>query len=165
MKPIPNYEGYYAAEDGSVYSSKSGKIKKLSFYNSPKHPYYLVSLWVNGKMHTRLLHFLIITAYKGLRPKGMEVRHLDGNCKNNIPSNLSWGTRAENIEDKRKHGSITRGERNGRAKLTQDQVSEIRVLKGVFTKKIISELFDVSESTISWIHRGKTWKQDEQQSL
>lgn len=37
----------------------------------------------------------------------MEVRHKDGNRRNNIPGNLCWGTSSENRADSRKHGTLS----------------------------------------------------------
>ena len=35
----------------------------------------------------------------------MEVRHLDGNSRNDSAENLAWGTRLENMRDMRRHGT------------------------------------------------------------
>ena len=52
-----------------------------------------------------------------------------------------------------------RGERNGRAKLTDADIHTIRALKatGRFTQKKIAEEFGVGQKTISFIVRGKSW--------
>jgi hypothetical protein len=42
--------------------------------------------------------------------------------------NLRWGTHKENMEDREKHGRTARGERNGRYKLSPEQVRDIRTL-------------------------------------
>jgi hypothetical protein len=71
------------------------------------------------------VHVLIATAFHGPRPRGMEVRHLNGNRRDNTPGNLAWGTRAENVADRVRHGSH-RGSKNPRAKLTSQDAAEIR---------------------------------------
>lgn len=48
---------------------------------------------------------MVCEAFHGLRPEGMEVRHLDGNSQNDAASNLAWGTRSENIRDAVRHGT------------------------------------------------------------
>lgn len=51
-----------------------------------------------------------------------------------------------------------RGEKNPRAKLTTDNVREIRhMLKNGATRRTCAERFGVSDSTIGWIKKGATW--------
>ncbi len=52
------------------------------------------------------VHQLVLGAFVGPCPIGMECRHLDGNPSNNFLSNLRWGTHLENMEDMRRHGSL-----------------------------------------------------------
>lgn len=44
-------------------------------------------------------------AFVGPCPDGMEVCHNDGNPENNRVENLRYGTRSDNMRDKRKHGT------------------------------------------------------------
>lgn len=41
----------------------------------------------------------------GPLPPGKETRHKDGDSTNNRRDNLSYGTKAENAEDRRAHGN------------------------------------------------------------
>lgn len=157
MKAIPGFDGYYAGEDGFVYSVKTGKYKRLTSYKSKKHPYLMVGVHQNGKKTKKKIHTLILMAFVGDRPVGLEARHLDGNCLNNKPSNLKWGTRQENVDDKKIHGTIPIGTRNGRAKLTKEQVLEIISLKGDLSTGAIACKFNVAQTTISAIHTGRSW--------
>lgn len=74
------------------------------------------------------------------------------------PNHLRWATKAENEADKREHGTLNCGERNGAAKLTAEQVIVIRRLldMGVPRSKI-AEDFSVTQSNISAIARRKSW--------
>lgn len=70
---------------------------------------------------------------------------------------LSWKTPSENCQDKFVHGTHTRGERSGTAKLTEDQVKAILALQGKATRAVIGEKFGVSGATIYNIHSRQTW--------
>lgn len=71
------------------------------------HGYHNQTLWVAGQPVFTTAHVLVMEAFVGPRPDGMQVRHLDGNPANNALSNLAYGTPAENMQDKRRHGTNT----------------------------------------------------------
>lgn len=73
------------------------------------------------------------------------------------PRHLSWKTHAENMADTLVHGTSTRGERHGYAKLTERDVREIVVLKGEMAQRVIGVRYGVSQSLVSLIHRGRAW--------
>lgn len=60
------------------------------------------------------VHTLVLTAFTGPAPDGMECCHNDGDPANNVHSNLRWDTRSNNIKDDfrsgvRMRGNISRG--------------------------------------------------------
>ena len=68
---------------------------------------------------------------------------------------LEWKTPAENQADRLVHGTDSRGERNGRAKLTKAQVLEIRA-----STKLQHELaaeYGIAGSAVHQIKLRKTW--------
>jgi len=72
-------------------------------------------------------------------------------------SHLRWATRKENVQDARDHGTISAGERNGHAKLTEADVIYVRNMRG---KKKVTDLaneFGVCTTTISQMQFGSTW--------
>ncbi|MGF6157796.1 hypothetical protein M2267_003055 [Ensifer sp. KUDG1] len=71
---------------------------------------------------------------------------------------LSWKTPKDNSADRVLHGTLALGEKNGRAKLTEAQVSEILSLRGKQPRKEIAARFGVTPRTISDIHSGRNWK-------
>ena len=73
------------------------------------------------------------------------------------PGHLSWKTRAENQADRIDHGTHTRGERGGSAKLTELQISEIRALRGKMPNREIAATFRVSDRTVRHILNGTNW--------
>ena len=85
------------------------------------------------------------------------VRH---RCKHRHcvnPEHLETGTREDNEADKLRDGTHIEGERVWAAKLTADQVREIRSRVGQTLKELSAE-FGVVFSVISSIRRGRTWK-------
>lgn len=75
------------------------------------------------------------------------------------PAHLSWKSHGDNQRDRKRDGTVSAGERQNKAKLTDPEVLEIRRLysTGEYTKKALSEMYDVSPSTISRIVARKIW--------
>jgi hypothetical protein len=90
--------------------------------------YPQVNLYVLGKRTHTTVHVLVLTAFAGPCPPGLEARHLnDVKTDNRWPENLCWGTRPENQgQDRLANGTSNRGERHGLHKLTEAEVLEIR---------------------------------------
>lgn len=81
--------------------------RELSQWTSSRYPTVNLSGYtddVNQCLHKRV-HVLVCETFHGLKtdPK-LEVRHLNGNPKDNRAENLAWGTKAENIQDIFRHG-------------------------------------------------------------
>lgn len=62
------------------------------------------SVVLTKKGGSHCVHALVLAAFVGPRPPGMDVRHLDGNPANNLLENLAYGTRSENCMDALRHG-------------------------------------------------------------
>lgn len=110
--------GWRAVDDAPGYEvSAQGQVRSwLPFRGTPtprilkpwpKGPkgHLAVSLRVSDKRLVRLVHRLVMAAFVGPCPHGMEVRHLDGDSTNNVLSNLAYGTHSENELDKLRHGT------------------------------------------------------------
>lgn len=54
---------------------------------------------------TVLIHHAVAAAFIGPRPTGAEVRHRNGNPLDNRAVNLEYGTRSDNTEDSKSHGT------------------------------------------------------------
>ena len=139
-KDVVGYEGLYQVSDqGNVRSTKRkgtpGKLKKFG-YNANR--YFTVGLSKQSCKKTVCVHRLVMETFVGALPEGMETRHLDGDKYNNCLSNLCYGTRAENVSDKVKHGT---------EKLTNQDVKDIRWLASFdFHYKDIAKFFGLSNS-------------------
>lgn len=88
-----------------------------------------------------------------------QAAHSCGNghlgCLN--PKHLRWATPLENQQDRLTHGTHNRGSRNCEAKLTEEQVQQIRALAGNLSQRKIARKFGVAKSTVARIHHGTQW--------
>jgi hypothetical protein len=86
----------------------------------------------------------------------LEAAHRCGNKACINYRHLYWATPKQNSDDRLIHGTANRGTRNGRAKLTIQQVLQIR--KTVGSPKDIAPLYGVSHQSISNIRNGYSWR-------
>lgn len=127
-------------------------------------------LWAGAKQRAGYGHFRnqsgkTITASRfayelayGCIAAGLHVLHRCDNraCVN--PSHLFLGTHNENMADMAIKGRTTRGEKNHSAKLTADQVLEIRSLRGVVRQKDVAAKFGLNITYVSHIWTRQSWK-------
>ena len=96
-KPIPGYEGYYAASTkGRVRNLKTGKILKQTSCGASLK-YRKVGLHVGGVRKLCRVHKLVWITFKGEIPEGYEINHIDEDPGNNALYNLELLTHKENI--------------------------------------------------------------------
>jgi hypothetical protein len=105
------------------------------------------------------VHSVVMLAFKGVRPPGLEVRHLDGNPKNNALSNLAYGTASQNRMDAYEHGGRPTGQRCHLAKLSDEQASDLRALQGFVSSRLAAEHFGINDSYVRQVWRGKKRRQ------
>lgn len=177
-REIIGYPGYAVSSEGRVRGAK-GRILK------PYPARYLqLTIYAGGTPKMAHVHRLVCEAFHGPCPSsGHEVAHRDGNAHNNAASNLRWATRVENEADKLAHGTslagrpsfvpvdrqargaghgrstmpwrTARGERGGRAKLTEQKVKAIR--DDARPRKVIAAEHGVSVAMIGMIQRRESW--------
>jgi hypothetical protein len=143
--------------DGAQPWSKAGKVLRPDINKDGHHR---VTLFVSGKRHRAFVHRLVCEAWHGPAPTAEHCALHDDDVKsNNTPSNLSWGTNKKNGEDRVRNGISVRGTRVNTARLTEDQVLEIRVLASEgATNLSLARRFGVPDGQISKIVRGIDWK-------
>lgn len=154
-KQVVGHPDYEVSNLGNVKSVRRNRLLKPFPYSNYGHVH--VSLCKNGKQKRGSVHRLVLLAFIGECPMGMECRHLDGNASNNKLSNLCWGTKKENVGDSIRHGRFIRGERSNLAKLNMRQVVRIRKLAKSMTHMAISKIYGVSRSTVSLIVKKQNW--------
>lgn len=88
-----------------------------------------------------------------------EAAHSCGNghlgCVN--PMHLSWKTRSENQMDRVLHGTSNRGTRAARNKLSESDVRNIRLMRGIKSQVDLARIYGVSPNAIHEIHAEKSW--------
>lgn len=89
--------------------------------------------------------------------ENMMILHSCNNPPCCNPEHLREGTHQENMDDKLLSNRQPRGESNGKAKLTLEQVEEIRRNENNLTQYELADLYGVKRPCIAKIMRGKTW--------
>lgn len=163
--PVVGFEGLYEVSDqGQVRSLDRVVLRRghamrqrgcLLKPGATKAGYPLVVPCKNGKPRSQYVHHLVLKAFAGPCPDGMECLHGDGNPGNARLDNLSWGTPIENAADQFRHGTKPRGERCSWAKITAAQVLEIRADARPQTQ--IAKSFGISRQNVSIIKRRLQW--------
>ena len=96
------FDGLYEVSNlGRVRRAVDGVNTKAGDIRSPgvkSSGYHQVALYKNGKATNRSVHRLVVEAFIGKIPKGMEVNHKDGNKLNNQLDNLEIVTKSENMK-------------------------------------------------------------------
>lgn len=155
-REIPGFPDYMVSSTGLIGSRKRERFLILRPIQS-KDGYLYVFLYGNCGRTKMRVHRAVLLAFVGNPGTTEECRHLDGNPANNDLSNLCWGTRLENTEDKRRHGRLPCGERSGTHKLTRRDVQEIRRLHGTMSLRTLGERFGVSHTCIRRAALGIKW--------
>lgn len=169
QRDIPEWPGYRVDSEGGVWTNWTKDhthkaVRAMGWRRlqpqRTKRGYLHVSLYRPGTGVVRQfrVHRLVLLAFVGPCPAGMEGCHLNGIPDDNRIANLAWGTRRHNAADRKTHGRTVRGERQSTAKLTDEAVFQIlrRAAEGD-TGATLARAFAVSHNTISYILHGKTW--------
>lgn len=165
--PVPEYEEQYEVSDLGNVRSRAREVRNtsVSCRSVPAQViapyvrqagYATVRLAKGGKKTSHYVHRLVAEAFHGRGSEGREVLHRNGNKADNRAANLSWGSRLDNMADRQRLGEAAKGESHGHAKLTEDQVRQIRDDKRY--QHIIAEEYGVSRRLIGMIKKGVIWR-------
>lgn len=117
--PIPGYPGYEIDTHGQVFSvghNWRGYGRRKLVQDIDSHGYPSVRVTVEGRRKRIPVYRLIAATFLRERPSSKhEVRHLDGNKRNSHYTNLEWGTRKDNAQDRAVHGRTSKGSRHSEA--------------------------------------------------
>jgi hypothetical protein len=180
-KDIPGFPGYRVGDDGSVWScwAKKGRgrapggkglgvgyvisdqWRRMRTYPNSKG-YWWVRLCRKGvPVANRRVHHLVLLAFVGPCPEGMEACHFpDRDPSNNRLGNLRWDTHRANCDDRAAHGTAPRGERNGNAKFTAETVRRIRAeyAAGGVSQSQLARKYGTSQNHVSSIVLRRCWR-------
>ena len=122
----PFFIDYSVTTDGKVWSKYRVKLRidgsrlpiKGRWLKPAMHKsgHLHVVLRQDGQSYTKKIHHLVLETFIGLRPEGLECRHLNGNPADNRLENLQWGTSHENHQDSIEHGTVPKGEKHHNTK-------------------------------------------------
>lgn len=158
---VPGLPLYEVSSFGSV---RSWAVRGFLGRRAKKSTLLTPSLHREGYLRVKLgrergaesVHVLVALAFIGPKGDAEVCRHLDNNPTNNVPWNLAWGTQAENMADKERHGTAQKGERNANAKLTADDVRAIRASTEV--ARVLAKRYGISRGRVATLKTGRGWK-------
>lgn len=172
VRPIPGFSGYAARSDGAIISywqrqkRQSGagaewrigsREKVMRGLPDKRDGRLMYNLRADcGKSFRKCGGTLVLIAFVGTKPTGMQCCHWDGDCTNDAVENLRWGTAISNRDDMLRHGTRLQGDRHPMSKITVKQVLEIRSRSGE-SRRALSEEFGLGQSTIYKIISRKLW--------
>lgn len=157
-KDIIGYDQYQINNYGKVKTIANKASRKERILKLLKHPkgYFRVGLYKNKKCRYFFIHRLVAKHFIENPGNKQTVNHIDGDKSNNTVENLEWNTYRENMNHAINNKISACGERNGRSKLTQKQVEEIR--NSPLNQYQLAKIYNVAQGTISRIKIKKGWK-------
>jgi hypothetical protein len=153
FKDIPGYEGIYQVSNhGRVTSVR----RKVVFSPSiTQQGYKRVILRVNKYEKSRTIHSLVMEAFRGPRPSGMVINHLDFNPSNNHLSNLEYVTKLDNILYSKEAGRYFRSHSYADDKFSPKDIRFIR--SSSLDDAALATQFKSSKSFINKIRRSVSY--------
>ena len=162
MKPIPDFPGYYAGDDGSVYSTRQGSPRVLATRLHKGYLHVNVRYGLGRDTCAKMpVHQLICAAFHGHRPTQSHVAaFLDGDPRNVAAVNLQWWTRSDVVCGQKGRGTavcLRSGQASNAAKLTDTVVRRIRrlVLAGA-NKSALARSYGITATHVRQIGQGRT---------
>ena len=167
---IPGSEGLYSVSSlGRIRSEpiqtsrvgrRRGRVLKC-FPDTKGYPQFGMCL-SGGRRRTTKVHRVVALAFLGPRPPGAQINHKSGDKNDNSVSNLEYTTCRQNIRHGWRNGLYSadhsQGERNPFAKLTAEDVRQIRDLHPTVGPAALASRFGVTRENIWQIVTRRTWK-------
>lgn len=169
-RPVLGFEGYYEASSiGRLRRVKTQGGRASGRISSPgdRRGYANYTLSVDNAQRTLSAHRMVWEAFYGPIPLGLQINHKNGEKRDNRLVNLEVCSPSENTSHavrvlKRTWNVPPRlaGSMNGRAKLSEADIPEIRRLRAAgLSQQKIADQFGVNQTLISGILSGKLWRE------
>ena len=101
-------------------------------------------------------HRFCYTVFHGPIAANLVVRHKCDNRRCVNPTHLETGTSQDNVRDRVIRGRSAVGSKNGRAKLTEEQVLEI--IRSDESHAALARRYSIDPNVIAKIRRGRIWR-------
>lgn len=160
-KDIEGFNGFYQVSNMGRVRNYRGKLRALSYTHDG---YAKVRLLHEDKDLTCRVHRLVAQAFIPNTENKETVNHIDGDKHNNRVTNLEWIDRREQMNHAYRLGLKRSrfGDKNCNAKLTADQVREIRATYVRQSKEFgtvaLGRKYGVTNRVIGLIIRGLAYK-------
>lgn len=166
-RAVCGYEGLYEVSDlgrvrrlaaPSLRRGRPGRRERVLAQADRGGGRPCVTLCRGGVATQRFVYHLVLGAFVGPRPPGMQACHINGDPTDSRPTNLRWDTPASNQADRVVHGTDVRGRDVGTAKLGELDVAEIRTRAGNGEpQRSLARHFGVTQANVWCIVQRKTW--------
>lgn len=158
---IPNTSQKYMVSNmgriKSLFDCNGNYREKIRAQGYDKDGYCRLVLYGSGKPKYLKIHTIVADVFC-VKPSGTtQVNHINGIKTDNRMVNLEWCTLQHNITHSIETGlkKTSPGEKNGMAKLTEQQV--LSILSDKRVQHIIAKEYNIKQSTVSAIKTGKIW--------
>lgn len=152
-RPVPSLPGLWAGSDGSIWSHRRRKPARLSPYLTSGRQ--AVACRVKGRRVARYVSRLVLEAFVGPCPDGMECCHFNGDRLDNRLENLRWDTRAANADDARRHRLASGGD--GLIPTAELALAVLALFKAGFPPADIATRLGLKRHAVYAVIRGATW--------
>lgn len=169
-RKVPNWS-YEASDSGQL---RNAVTKRILHPSVNQGGYEHVSFQTEGRRRSVRVHRAIYEAWHGPIPDGLTINHLNGDKRDNRPSNLEACTVLENVRHAAATGLMPTGKRNGawtqphtvkrgsQKKNTPLKEADIPVIREMADHGVkqttIARKYGVSKYCIHLIVKGKTWR-------
>jgi len=172
FRDVPGYEGIYQVSDLCRMKTLSRKVKLPSrncyrqlktkiMSLSVNSGYLQASLHKDGISEIIRVHVLVGIVFIPNPYKLPFLNHKNGIKIDSRKNNLEWCTHLENMQHAFRTGLVPNGERNHKAKLTDEQV---KVMKRLFrinpktNQSAVARKLNISRSVVNAIYKNRKWK-------
>lgn len=151
---LKSLDRYQKGKGGTMYFVK-GRIMKHCLDGKGYHYCYLSK---DNVRTTGKIHRLVAKAFIPNPENKSQVNHLRGKDNNDVDS-IEWATPKENVVHAWKNNlcESKKGINSNANKLSEKQVYEIKLLKGIKTSREVGLQYNVSKTSILNIWNNKLW--------